>query len=134
MYSVHVAFVFALLQRMRTKTFACWKLCGPWYYWRGESEKRATVWAAQSKTYANQVLFIYKTQHKVREFYHGYLYKGYVSSLPRESSEAFQLTRQTSRLKSRWHQNHGGNLSLYRKRIPNKWMRISFFTRLKTSV
>ena len=37
----------------------------------------------------------------------------YVSSLPRDSLETFRLTRQTSRLKSRSHQNDGGNLASY---------------------
>ena len=44
-----------------------------------------------------------------------------ISSLTyiRDSSEAFQLTCQTSRLKSRQHQNDGGNLALYHRRIPS---------------
>ena len=42
-----------------------------------------------------------------------------VSSLPRDLSEAFQLTRQTSCLKSRLHQNDGGKMALYHIRIPN---------------
>ena len=61
-------------------------------------------------------------EKKVQEFDNKQLWLAlhtYVSSLPRDSSETFRLTRQTSRLKSRWHQNDGGNLALYHIRIPN---------------
>ena len=115
MYSAHVVFMFALLQKMCTKPNYLLKasaVCG--------IETKIVLPFASTVTNVPKpgILYLQNTAKNVRILQWLALHS-YVSSLPRDSSEAFQLTRQTSCLKSRQHQNHGGNLALYHIRIPN---------------